>query len=208
VGENIDNRHACPEAIQAHNRASPLEALIPNAPAGVETHIADVSSAEQAIEATAGAATIYHAINVSYRLQVELMPGIGEAVVTASERHGARLVVLDTLYPYGEADGDAITEQTPWAATSRKGRMRTELTDLMPHSDAKSSLQNCLVRRIRVSRGTVSFHVRVASSIRLCAQRTASYRERWRDLFWQRPRIGPQAYWFDAPASGLWRSEL
>ncbi len=35
-----------------------------------------------------------------------------------------------------------------------------ELMDLMPHPDAKGSMQNCLVRRIRVTRGAVSFHVR------------------------------------------------
>ncbi|WP_192827075.1 Rossmann-fold NAD(P)-binding domain-containing protein [Actinopolyspora erythraea] len=35
--------------------------------------------------------------------------------------------MLDTLYPYGEADGAAITERTPWAAASRKGRLRAAL---------------------------------------------------------------------------------
>lgn len=44
-----------------------------------------------------------------------------------AEANGARLVVLDTLYPYGPADGEHITEDTPWAATSRKGRMRANL---------------------------------------------------------------------------------
>lgn len=106
-----------------HVNLSPIEA----APRGVETAIADVSDPAQAREATAGAAAIYHAVNVPYHLQVGLMPGIGRSVLDAAAHHGARLVVLDTLYPYGEADGDAITEDTPWAATSRKGRMRAEL---------------------------------------------------------------------------------
>ncbi|WP_446666505.1 NAD-dependent epimerase/dehydratase family protein [Flexivirga sp. B27] len=106
-----------------HVNLSPIE----DAPQGVETAVADVSDPAQARAVTEGAAAIYHAVNVPYHLQVDLMPGIGRAVLAAAAHHGARLVILDTLYPYGEADGDAITEQTPWAATSRKGRLRAEL---------------------------------------------------------------------------------
>lgn len=100
---------------------------ITTAPSGVETVVADVSDMAQARAATAGAAAIYHAVNVPYHLQVDLMPGIGRAALAAARDNDARLVVLDTLYPYGEADGTAITEATPWAATSRKGRMRAAL---------------------------------------------------------------------------------
>lgn len=100
---------------------------IPDVPPGVEMVTADMSDPEQAVEATRGAVTVYHAINVPYHLQTTLMPGIGDAVLSAAARHGARLVVLDTLYPYGEAEGHAITEATPWEATSRKGRMRADL---------------------------------------------------------------------------------
>lgn len=100
---------------------------IPRADERIETVQADLSTPAAAIPATEGAAVVYHAVNVPYHLQVEVLPGIAEAVLAATARHGARLVVVDTLYPYGEADGEAITEQTPWAATSRKGRLRAEL---------------------------------------------------------------------------------
>lgn len=106
-----------------HVNRGPIE----HAPAGVETVQADVSSPDAAIAATDGATTIYHAVNVPYHLQVERMPGIGRAVLAAAGRHGSRLVVLDTLYPYGEAEGASLTEDTPWAATSEKGRMRAAL---------------------------------------------------------------------------------
>ena len=66
-------------------------------------------------------------MNVPYHLQLQLMPKIGEAILTGTARSKARLVVLDTLYPYGAADGAGITESTPWAATSAKGRMRADL---------------------------------------------------------------------------------
>lgn len=106
-----------------HVSRKPIE----NAPACVETYRADIAGLEEAVVATEGAAVIYHAINVAYHQQVSVMPTIADNILAAAERHGAKLVVLDTLYPYGEADGEHITEATPWAATSRKGRLRAEL---------------------------------------------------------------------------------
>ncbi|MFJ4575341.1 NAD-dependent epimerase/dehydratase family protein [Streptomyces sp. NPDC088846] len=94
---------------------------------GVERSAADVSTEEGARSAADGAAVVYHCVNVGYHLQVEVMPRIQEAVLAASEAVGARLVVLDTLYPYGETRGAVMTEDTPWNATTRKGRMRAEL---------------------------------------------------------------------------------
>lgn len=93
----------------------------------IETVQADLSSPDAAVAATEGAATIYHAVNVAYHLQVSVLPGIAEAILAAARTHGARLVILDTLYPYGTADGEAITEETPWNATTRKGRLRADL---------------------------------------------------------------------------------
>jgi nucleoside-diphosphate-sugar epimerase len=55
------------------------------------------------------------------------MPGIADAILAAAQAADARLVVLDTLYPYGPVTEGRITEATPWAATSDKGRMRAEL---------------------------------------------------------------------------------
>lgn len=93
----------------------------------VETVAADISDPQAAIAATAGASVIYHAVNVPYHRQVTEMPVIADAIIGAAAHHDATLVVLDTLYPYGTADGDHITEATRWAATTRKGRMRAEL---------------------------------------------------------------------------------
>lgn len=114
-------------ARQGHRVRHISRGEIPSTDDRIERVRADLSTTESAIAATEGASVIYHAINVPYHLQVSLLPGITEAVLAAASSHGARLVVLDTLYPYGEADGEAITEQTPWAATSRKGKLRADL---------------------------------------------------------------------------------
>ncbi|MGX1886675.1 NAD-dependent epimerase/dehydratase family protein [Streptomyces sp. NPDC055287] len=94
---------------------------------GVERRAADITTHESARAAVEGAAVVYHCVNVGYHLQVEVMPGITTAVLAATEEVGARLVVLDTLYPYGETHGGVMTEDSPWNATSAKGRMRADL---------------------------------------------------------------------------------
>ncbi|MEU9591035.1 NAD-dependent epimerase/dehydratase family protein [Streptomyces sp. NPDC048193] len=96
---------------------------------GIERFAADVSTADGARAAVGDACVVYHCVNVGYHLQVEVMPRVQEAVLTAVEAAGARLVVLDTLYPYGETGGAVMTEDSPWRATSRKGRMRAVLDE-------------------------------------------------------------------------------
>ncbi|MFJ8145674.1 NAD-dependent epimerase/dehydratase family protein [Streptomyces sp. NPDC096048] len=96
---------------------------------GVERFAADVSTADGARAAVGDAAVVYHCVNVDYHLQTEVMPRVQAAVLAAVEASGARLVVLDTLYPYGETGGAVMTEDSPWQATSRKGRMRAELDE-------------------------------------------------------------------------------
>lgn len=94
---------------------------------GVDRFAADVATPEGARAAVEGAGVVYHCVNVAYHLQVEAMPRIQQAVLAAAEAEGARLVVLDTLYPYGETHGAVMTEDTPWNATTDKGVMRAEL---------------------------------------------------------------------------------
>ncbi|WP_327706639.1 NAD-dependent epimerase/dehydratase family protein [Streptomyces decoyicus] len=96
---------------------------------GIERFAADVSTPEGALAAVQGAAVVYHCVNVDYHRQVEVMPRVQQAVLAAVETTGARLVVLDTLYPYGPTHGEVMTEETPWRATSRKGRMRAQLDE-------------------------------------------------------------------------------
>lgn len=111
-----------------------------DAPEGVERFAADVSTTEGALAAVGGAEVVYHCVNVAYHLQVEVMPGVQRALLAAVEVTGARLVVLDTIYPYGETQGEVMTEETPWRATTRKGRMRAELDDLYlaAHRDGRA----------------------------------------------------------------------
>lgn len=115
------------ELVARGHRVRLVDRSAEQAPSGAELRQADLNDLEQTLQATEDSAVVYHCVNVPYHLQVEVMPHLARNIVAAATHHAARLVVLDTLYPYGEADGEAITEHTPWAATSRKGRMRADL---------------------------------------------------------------------------------
>lgn len=94
---------------------------------GAESRGADLTDVAAATDAVAGASAVYHCVNVPYEQQIEVMPRIQQAVLGAVEAAGARLVVTDTLYPYGPTGGAVMTEDTPWRAVAAKGRMRAEL---------------------------------------------------------------------------------
>lgn len=107
---------------------------------GVQRFAADVGTPEGARAAVEGGAVVYHCVNVAYHLQVEVMPGIQQTVLGAVEASGARLVVLDNIYPYGETGGEVMTEASPWRTTTRKGRMRAALDEryLAAHQEGRA----------------------------------------------------------------------
>jgi nucleoside-diphosphate-sugar epimerase len=72
-----------------------------------------------------GAGLLFHCANPSaYTSDVweREFPVMGEAAIAAAKATGAKLVCLDNLYSYGEAE--LRTEETPRAATGRKGLVR------------------------------------------------------------------------------------
>lgn len=72
-----------------------------------------------------GAGLLFHCANPSaYTSETweREFPVMGEAAIRAAKAAGAKLVCLDNLYSYGEAE--LRTEETPRAATGRKGLVR------------------------------------------------------------------------------------
>lgn len=94
---------------------------------GVEVVAGDASNLETVQTLSQGAAVIYNATHASYEKWPEVLPRLQENMIEGAAASGARLVVIDTLYLYGETQGAEMTEATPHTATSRKGRMRAQL---------------------------------------------------------------------------------
>lgn len=87
----------------------------------------DASRLETVQDLCRGAAVVYNCTHAPYHLWPETLPRLQENMIEGAASAGAKLVVIDTLYLYGETHGHPMTEAMPYAATSRKGRLRAEL---------------------------------------------------------------------------------
>ena len=106
-------------------------------PDGLEWRPADASDPEAATNAARGASVIYQCLNAPYTNWPELFPPLQRAVLSAAERNGAVLVTLENVYGYGPTGGKPMTEDSPLAATSVKGKTRAAMTrELLAAADA------------------------------------------------------------------------
>ncbi|MEM6429976.1 MAG: SDR family oxidoreductase [Deinococcota bacterium] len=85
-----------------------------------------------------GAEVVYQAAQPSYSQWPEKFPPLQEAILEGTAAAGAKLVIADNLYMYGDVDGK-IHEELPYSATTRKGQIRAQLaqTALDAHHDGK-----------------------------------------------------------------------
>ncbi|GII21138.1 NAD-dependent epimerase/dehydratase family protein [Planosporangium mesophilum] len=89
----------------------------------IERVAADAADAGRLRELSAGAVALYNCANPPYHRWPTDWPPIANAMLGAAEASGAVLTITGTLYGYGPVNGP-MTEETPLAATSRKGRVR------------------------------------------------------------------------------------
>jgi len=110
----------------------PVRVLSRNRPAdlaeSVDWRSADATDADAATKATTDAAVIYQCLNAPYTDWPERFPPLQRGVLIAAERNDALLVTLENVYGYGPTAGRAMTEETPLAATTVKGRTRVAMT--------------------------------------------------------------------------------
>ena len=105
-------------------------------PAGVEQRIADVMVPQEAFDAITGASVVYQCAAPEYTRWSQEFPALQASVADATERAGARLVVVENLYMYGPSDGP-MQETTPMGAMGKKGSLRARLSrDLIERHQA------------------------------------------------------------------------
>jgi nucleoside-diphosphate-sugar epimerase len=94
---------------------------------------ADATDATALTEACTGAAAVFNCANPRYSKWDTDWPPMHRAIMTAAERTGAVLVMMDNLYAFGPGTAMPMREDTPMRATGTKGavrgRMATELLE-------------------------------------------------------------------------------
>ena len=95
----------------------------------------------------AGARIAVLLVGLKYDVKVwrELWPRIMSNTIEASKRAGARLIFFDNVYMYGKVNG-AMTEDTPFAPSSKKGQIRAEIATMLLNEIGAGNLTALIAR--------------------------------------------------------------
>lgn len=112
------------ESVCMVNRSGKMD----EAPAGVEVLAADLYDSAKVKEVTRGAKAVYQVSQPRYfEWTTKFMP-LQNAIIDGMAGSGAKLVLVENLYMYGETEGKPMTEDTPHNAHTRKGKARSALS--------------------------------------------------------------------------------
>ena len=100
-------------------------------PVTVEVLKGDVYNAANVAQLTKGATTVYQCTQPAYHEWAEKFPSLQAAVVEGLAANGAKLVVMENLYMYGDTNGRPITENLPYAAHTKKGKVRAAISEAL-----------------------------------------------------------------------------
>jgi nucleoside-diphosphate-sugar epimerase len=96
-------------------------------PDDIEVLGGDASDPAFATAAAQGAQVVYQTLNPPYHQWVELFPALQASVLAAAQGAGARLVSMENVYMYGRPNGQPLTEIRPYAAHTKKGKLRARM---------------------------------------------------------------------------------
>jgi nucleoside-diphosphate-sugar epimerase len=114
--------------------------------AGVETAAADLTDPAAVRGVAAGAHVAYFACQPAYTDWPKGFPPLAEGVLGGLGGSGTRLAVVDNTYMYGPTGGRPITEDLPYAATTRKGLARARLAERFMAAHAAGDLPVVIAR--------------------------------------------------------------
>jgi nucleoside-diphosphate-sugar epimerase len=127
-------------------------------PEGVEVIGGDATDETFAREASKGASVVYFALNPPYDKWPELFPPLQAGVLEAAASAGAKLIAMENLYMYGPTEGRPLTEDLPYAANTRKGRVRARMSEELIEAHTSGKV------RVAIGRASDSFGPRVLVS--------------------------------------------
>jgi nucleoside-diphosphate-sugar epimerase len=112
------------ESVRMVNRSGRME----EPPAGVEVVASDLYNPARVREVTRGANVVYQAAQPAYFEWPAKFPLLQKSIIDGLTGSGAKLAVVENLYMYGEMNGRALTEDMPYKAHTRKGKVRGEIS--------------------------------------------------------------------------------
>lgn len=112
------------ESVRMVNRSGKMDEV----PAGVEVVASDLYDPSKVREVTRGAKVVYQSAQPAYHQWPEKFPALQKSIIDGLTGSGAKLVLVENLYMYGEMNGRAFVEDMPYKAHTRKGKVRGEIS--------------------------------------------------------------------------------
>jgi nucleoside-diphosphate-sugar epimerase len=100
-------------------------------PTGAEVVKGDAYDTPHVIALTQGATAVYQCAQPAYDAWAELFPPLQASILAGAAAAGAKLIVAENLYMYGDTHGQPMNETTPYAAHTRKGKVRQQMTETL-----------------------------------------------------------------------------
>ena len=114
----------------------------------VIVHPADLTDLARVCQAVEGSEVAYLTAGLAYNHKVwaETWPAIMGNVIEACARAGARLVFFDNVYLYDPSRMNPMTEATPIGPTSRKGKVRAKIAQMLLDAVAQGKVEALIAR--------------------------------------------------------------
>ncbi len=93
----------------------------------IEVLSGDAKDHDFARKAAEGASHVYFALNPAYHLWLEEFPPMQTSILNAAIANNAKLIAMENMYMYGDTKGKPMSEDTPYNAHTRKGKLRSEM---------------------------------------------------------------------------------
>lgn len=131
------------KAVTVVNRSGKLKEELP---AGVQVRQADMNEPVAVTSVAEGAQVVFACVQPPYTQWPELFPALNQAVMDGVAPTGAKLVFGDNLYAYGSTGGRPIREDSPYAATGRKGKTRAAIATTLLNAHHAGKLRVAIGR--------------------------------------------------------------
>ena len=147
-GTGVLGKNAARELVRLGKRVRVINrsGKVANLPAEVEVVKADAYDTAQTRTWTEGATAVYQCAQPEYSEWVEKFPPLQASILAAAATNGAKLIVAENLYMYGNTHGKPMTEDMPYAAHTKKGRLRAQLSQAVMDAHAKGKVKVAIGR--------------------------------------------------------------
>lgn len=114
-------------------------------PAGVNVTKADLYDKASVRQVTTGAVAVYQCAQPAYAEWITKFEPLQTAIIEGVAASGAKLIVAENLYMYGAVAGP-IHEDLPYAAHTRKGRVRALMAEQVAEAHRSGKLPTASAR--------------------------------------------------------------